>query len=919
MKKRVSFAYLFRLGFVLCFLGFALAGNVVALAQGPDGGDLTADGSGVLTEPSPELQQGDVPALAAVDCTPGVNNLIALDVSNGTDVTEYRKLTADVNALGYTVGTVNVATEGVPFCVDHLIIASQRFNSCLTSAYSTTTIETVRSAVQGGVNLLLMNEHTSCGAGTVGLANAFGATPNRDSFASVLSAGKNFSQGTPPILFDRVQTWYEVAATTYTASSGVVARTDTNTPAMIAKPYGQGNVVITGDSNWAADGWIDNNNNRILATNVFRYFSNAPAGKRIPVVFLPGIMGSKLFNGNQQIWPDVGRMVFPFDHNDSSSILFGLGPIAFKEDGKSAFYSVFNSVGLKAGREGIIDEFGGQDFYTTLLNHFLVKHRYAYNKDFFIYPYDWRKEIGGKTITDLETLVNKAAASSPNGKVALVAHSMGGLVARTYIADTRRAAKVDQVITLATPYLGTPKALAGLLGKETVTTFPITEKGGLVVEAGVPPRNVTRGLVTNYPGFYALLPSLEYFTLNGGGMYAPYSKESLFGVCTECLSYADTYSRATVSNINSTIHAGAATLHSKIDSAATWNNVRKVTIIYGTGQQTIIGIAPLIAIEWGRLKTAAVFVPVTAPTGDGTVTTLSASLRGKYNRQGAAVVMPPVNADHGGLVKNAIALGYVDSALGLGPVNAPELENFAAAAAAGGVQIIATGARAIDVTDGLGNHTGPVAGLPEAEQSIPGSFYFAEDPLVSVALLSGQVYGIVITPSGIGPVDITVLKTAPDGSVTQVRYTGIPATADSRIRMNNDPYLENTWQLDLKGDSSNVSPVTPSVSYAPGAALDNTAPVSNIALAGRKNRQGWFEGNVQVTLSAMDAGSGVQRIMYAFGNNREPKLYTGPFVVDAKSVSTLYVFAVDKAGNVETAGTAARVGPDSLFLPFLTR
>lgn len=71
-----------------------------------------------------------------------------------------------------------------------------------------------------------------------------------------------------------------------------------------------------------------------------------------------------------------------------------------------------------------------------------------------------------------------------------------------------------------------------------------------------------------------------------------------------------------------------------------------------------------------------------------------------------------------------------------------------------------------------------------------------------------------------------------------------------------------------------------------------------------------------MTLSAADnpGGSGVSHILYAFGNDRMPRRYTGPFVVDPGLATTLHAISVDRAGN-QSSPVTARIGPERVYLP----
>ena len=100
----------------------------------------------------------------------------------------------------------------------------------------------------------------------------------------------------------------------------------------------------------------------------------------------------------------------------------------------------------------------------------LEANSYKLNTTLFPFPYEWRNSniLSAK---DLRDKINEVQAICKCAKVDLVAHSMGGLVARQYIQSSDYEGDVDQLIFLGTPHLGGPKAYltweAGEFGKKT--------------------------------------------------------------------------------------------------------------------------------------------------------------------------------------------------------------------------------------------------------------------------------------------------------------------------------------------------------------------------------------------------------------------------------------------------------------------
>lgn len=94
--------------------------------------------------------------------------------------------------------------------------------------------------------------------------------------------------------------------------------------------------------------------------------------------------------------------------------------------------------------------------YDNLYGEF-VNNGYTAEKDLFVFPYEWRdSNIDNAKKLKLKIAEIKLAQNWP--KVDLVAHSMGGLLAREYIESNDYGNDVDQLISLATPNLGAPEA-----------------------------------------------------------------------------------------------------------------------------------------------------------------------------------------------------------------------------------------------------------------------------------------------------------------------------------------------------------------------------------------------------------------------------------------------------------------------------
>jgi pimeloyl-ACP methyl ester carboxylesterase len=79
----------------------------------------------------------------------------------------------------------------------------------------------------------------------------------------------------------------------------------------------------------------------------------------------------------------------------------------------------------------------------------------------FLAPNDWRKGAGPVTSEQIDKVVEAARSETKAKKVILLAHSLGGLICRDYIAGVGKG-KVDALIAVGTPWLGAPKTARGL-------------------------------------------------------------------------------------------------------------------------------------------------------------------------------------------------------------------------------------------------------------------------------------------------------------------------------------------------------------------------------------------------------------------------------------------------------------------------
>lgn len=218
------------------------------------------------------------------------------------------------------------------------------------------------------------------------------------------------------------------------------------------------------------------------------------------ILFLPGIQASRLYtkvDGNEErLWEPGGNA--------------DVEKLRMTETGES-ITDIYT--------RDVVDEKGGvavgEDVYKGFLQHLIALDGPSGGPLVTTFPYDWRYDVfdvvengtkteGGNMARPTDAIATSASLS-PTGKVTLIAHSNGGLLAKAImlkLAEEGKVDLVDKVIFIASPHTGTPKGLAALLHG-----FDQELISGLLADD-----EVVRGVMKNMPGVYGLLPSEEYFT-----------------------------------------------------------------------------------------------------------------------------------------------------------------------------------------------------------------------------------------------------------------------------------------------------------------------------------------------------------------------------------------------------------------------
>lgn len=265
---------------------------------------------------------------------------------------------------------------------------------------------------------------------------------------------------------------------------------DLNNLGISMHPEGTGatNLAYGTRINGSAEYLIDN----VTLTQVYDETYTEPSS----VLFLPGIQASRLYTDG--ILGTEDRIWEPNHDGD-------VAQLEMTEAGQSIedLYT----------RDVIDSIFGFSDVYGSFLTYLDTLKSQQVISDWTPYAYDWRYAVsdivrdGTKYEAEQRKLIEsvEALAKNNNSHVTIIAHSNGGLLAKALVVALEEQDKshlIDRIILVASPQLGTPKAIGSMLHG-----YDQEKLGGLIITD-----ETAREVIRNFPGAYGLLPSDAYFT-----------------------------------------------------------------------------------------------------------------------------------------------------------------------------------------------------------------------------------------------------------------------------------------------------------------------------------------------------------------------------------------------------------------------
>lgn len=233
------------------------------------------------------------------------------------------------------------------------------------------------------------------------------------------------------------------------------------------------------------------------------------------VVIIPGILGTKLANASEVVWLTDWKIAGAIASGTQGDIKL-FSDLQSDEDGNAVATTTVSDIFNLIPNPGP----GSNNQLTCKsINQFMFNcdrklHTYnalydRLNLDGYIpqtFPYDWRLDIS-VLATKLHEKIEQMSFATPTRPVAIVAHSMGGLIVAEMLSQIQRGQLANPesgfgpIITLGTPFSGSVKAYLALRGMDDLIP-PLSHEASFEIGK-------------NWTSVYQLLPRWDFAKLDG--------------------------------------------------------------------------------------------------------------------------------------------------------------------------------------------------------------------------------------------------------------------------------------------------------------------------------------------------------------------------------------------------------------------
>jgi pimeloyl-ACP methyl ester carboxylesterase len=235
------------------------------------------------------------------------------------------------------------------------------------------------------------------------------------------------------------------------------------------------------------------------------------------IILLPGITGSVLQRGGKDVWAITPQAAI--------AALFSLGnsmkdlEIKGKDDPNKDDLGDGVTAPRLVQDLHLIPGFWEIDGYTQVKTRLFAELTLEEGKNWFDYPYDWRRDnrVHGRQLGERAPRWLDAwrkSSGNKDAKIVLLAHSMGGLIARDFLERHEGWKITRHLITFGTPYRGSLNSVSTLANG---------------IEKGLGPVSIDlTTLVRSFPSMHQLLP--RYPSVDVGGKLVRPGEATLPGI-----------------------------------------------------------------------------------------------------------------------------------------------------------------------------------------------------------------------------------------------------------------------------------------------------------------------------------------------------------------------------------------------------